>query len=748
MSQQQQQSVLTSQLELTCQLENHQSIIKYVCLDQNCSLQRLICDKCLQFEIHKHHQKQLNLKEVGLHLDKQILQNQELEKYLESLSISIPELIQQLKQVIHQQNSIKFTLSPQNNQLLNKIVKFEKISNHIATTMKNISDTYVGQIKKLIEFVNAYQENSSNLQKIEDINNQIDKKQYESIGSNITNVESIRSIQEINKNIEFTQEGKLKIKLKFLAESLKIQEKYEESITNYNKALEFDQKNLICWRGIGDCLRLIQEFLEAIPYYDKALYFEKNDIPSLIGKGECLRMLLEYEESKKCYEKVVNIDEKNIVSRVGLGECLRHMGSFLEAIGQYDKALEMDQKNIISLYGKGYCLRNIYNYQQADDCYIKVLEINPNHRDSKKEHDLCLAELKKNKKLYQTQVDQNTDEKQENFIQIDILSNRGGEKVYHLSNCRVPNQESKNEFFKSFQQLPNNPTKIIKRSDSFDRKLVRDYCNREALKLYEQALEKDPKDIQSLNGKGNCLRLLLKFGESLQTLETALKLNRNSISLYGAGQIINIFIGECLRMLKQFKDAEEFYMESLTKAKEESQSQDPIIFMNLRGLGDILRAKGEFQKSINFYDQALALRITLYHYLEKLKVQEAQENMKIQLFIIRNHQKQIRMTQFHYLDQEKAYEFQRIIQKLRVIMKKHFRLIKIEWFVYQDQVNVQGSNYSQKKHQNQLIEYQNLTLLTKNAKILKVILSFDLLEICLKEIKILEEASNNQGKNQ
>ncbi|CAD8107807.1 unnamed protein product [Paramecium primaurelia] len=741
MSQQQQQSVLTSQLELTCQLENHQSIIKYVCLDQNCSLQRLICDKCLQFEIHKDHQKQLNLKEVGLHLDKQILQNQELEKYLESLSVSIPELIQQLKQVIHQQNSIKFTLSPQNNQLLNKIVKFEKISNHITTTMKNISDTYIGQIKKLIEFVNAYQENSSNLQKNEDIKNQID--------TNITNVESKKnSIQNNNKNNEFKLEGKCSIDNYIqLAESLKIQEKYEESITNYKKALEFDQKNLICWRGIGDCLRLIQEFLEAIPYYDKALYFEKNDIPSLIGKGECLRMLLEYEESKKCYEKVVNIDEKNIVSRVGLGECLRHMGSFLEAIGQYDKALEIDQKNIISLYGKGYCLRNIYNYQQADDCYIKVLEINPNHRDSKKEHDLCLAELKKNQRLQQTQVDQNADVRQENVIQTDILPNRGVQKVYHLSNSRDP----KNEFFKSHQQLPNqeqlpkkDPTKTIKRSDSLDRKEVRDFCNRadslkkngnyeEALKLYEQALEKDPKDIPSLNGKGNCLRLLLKFGESLQTLETALKLNRNSISLYGAG--------ECLRMLKQFNDAEEFYMESLTKAKEESQSQDPIIFMNLRGLGDILRAKGEFQKSINFYDQALALNenhaLSLFGKAESLRglgkyedsiiyYKKSLEINKNDLISLSGLGESLRILK-NYSEAQNYYEQALQIDKNRVVC-----LLGLSQCL-RKQLQPKGAL----ELIDRVLKFNPSDEQCQNLK-----------KICLNEIKILEEASNNQGNNQ
>ncbi|CAK58120.1 unnamed protein product (macronuclear) [Paramecium tetraurelia] len=586
-------------IELYCQLGHHLSVVKSICLAESCSEFRFICDKCVEFENHKNHQL-VNSQEAELYIQDQVQKYQELEDYLSSLCNSVTEPIKQLQAVIMAQHSVDLNLSQSNqkHKLLDNILKFDKKSDQIKKKIQNISNIYIEEIKKLIELVNVKNETIEINQSDED--NKIDTIYDNAQSSNQNNEKpSIQLTEEEKRSIHYYIQTGLISNSNFQL----TYQKNKKSIKNRSLFISKLQIQTKKTQFVGeaqviatDCQKNSQWQFHIMTKRWKLNQMISHHQLEKVNVQECLRIIYNQNLCMRGYckwmKKIYYLLQDQVLQNYILGECLRHQELYKEAIQQYDLALEIDQKNVDSLFGKG----------------------------------LCLFELEQNT-IPMDFDDSNQGEKQDVDFQTEDPSLISGIFQTRTSENPLYIQNNEDESNKSIQdQLDEKQTPNLTAPEPFDKNEVLEFCisgnlhqqsiadnlkkdrkYEEALKLYEKALEKYPNDIPSLNGKANCLRLMHKFPESLETLDKALKLNKNCLSLYGKGLIINIFIGECLRMQKKFKEADEYYQESLNKANGESQSDDPIFFMNLRGRGDILSAQGEYQKSIEFYDQALKL---------------------------------------------------------------------------------------------------------------------------------------------
>ncbi|CAD8111617.1 unnamed protein product [Paramecium sonneborni] len=567
-----------------------------------------------------------------------------------------------------------------NEELTFPNLKFENKLDEIQDNMKTISDKYIKELKKLIELAQSNKEQifdiiySQSLQSCKSLKvdyqnqrNENNERDHQKDGQQQQQTNNNEVEQNIfsNQNSYFINQIQEEInqvnQLIEKAELLQKEGKFKESINYYDNVLKINEKkNIICWRGKGDCLRKLKCFTDAIQCYDKALNIQKNDISSLIGKGECLTMLEKYQESKLVYQEVLKYDDKNLASRFGLGECLRLQGSFKEAIEQYDIALKMDEKNVACIQGKGYCFQ-------------KITKFNKQRKN-----------MRKTKKFFILKI-----------YPIEVIKNvkLGQQKIPHIKQLKQSNTQQEQQIinfnaYKSQSVMPN-PIQIhvLTRSESFDNRNVIETINQaddlkkqgkyqDALKLYEKVLEKDPNHIPSLNGKGNCLRLMLRFQDSITFLDRALALNKNSTSLYGKGFFLNIVIGESLRMINYFEEANKCYLESLRMCQEESKNQDPLIYMNLRGLGDILRVKADFEKSIQLYDEALQMNedhvLSLFGKAESLRGLAKYEESII------FYKRSLSLNQNHLMSLSGLGESLRILKYYQEAQKYHEKALEID----------------------------------------------------------------------
>jgi len=105
------------------------------------------------------------------------------------------------------------------------------------------------------------------------------------------------------------------VKLTYRANELLIQGHIEESLENYEKALESNPGIKMAWSGKGLCLLNLGRYEEALSSYEKALVIDPAYTLAWQGKGLSLENLGRYEEALQCYNKVLDYApyDKNIL---------------------------------------------------------------------------------------------------------------------------------------------------------------------------------------------------------------------------------------------------------------------------------------------------------------------------------------------------------------------------------------------------------------------------------------------------
>jgi tetratricopeptide (TPR) repeat protein len=96
------------------------------------------------------------------------------------------------------------------------------------------------------------------------------------------------------------------------------QEKYDEAIKYFDKAINSNSKLAYAWNYKGLALSGLGDYAKAIACCDKALEIDPNSKDTWNNKGHILITNGNYLEAEKCYRHVLNIDNKDISALKGL----------------------------------------------------------------------------------------------------------------------------------------------------------------------------------------------------------------------------------------------------------------------------------------------------------------------------------------------------------------------------------------------------------------------------------------------
>lgn len=81
------------------------------------------------------------------------------------------------------------------------------------------------------------------------------------------------------------------------------QQKYDEAIANYDKALAMEPYNTGALFNKGLCYFNLQNYKEALYWYGKVLEIDPRDIDAIKGKGMCILILYGESEANEFYSK-------------------------------------------------------------------------------------------------------------------------------------------------------------------------------------------------------------------------------------------------------------------------------------------------------------------------------------------------------------------------------------------------------------------------------------------------------------
>ena len=96
--------------------------------------------------------------------------------------------------------------------------------------------------------------------------------------------------------------------------ALRIQKKYDEALTAYDKAIEFDPQNLNAWNNKGIVFHEQGKYIKAIQAYDKALEINPRDHVVLTNKGWARFNRGNKIGAVKCFDRSIDIKQNYALS--------------------------------------------------------------------------------------------------------------------------------------------------------------------------------------------------------------------------------------------------------------------------------------------------------------------------------------------------------------------------------------------------------------------------------------------------
>jgi tetratricopeptide (TPR) repeat protein len=120
------------------------------------------------------------------------------------------------------------------------------------------------------------------------------------------------------------------------------EERYEEAVALYGRALALDETRVNDWINKGLALWSLHRNEEAVECYDRALALDPRAALAWMNKGNALHdMKRPRTEALACYDQALAIDSGLARAWYNKGDELAWMGSFTDAISCFEKARDL-----------------------------------------------------------------------------------------------------------------------------------------------------------------------------------------------------------------------------------------------------------------------------------------------------------------------------------------------------------------------------------------------------------------------
>jgi tetratricopeptide (TPR) repeat protein len=142
----------------------------------------------------------------------------------------------------------------------------------------------------------------------------------------------------------------------------------QDSIGDYNKAIEKNPKSSIAWYNKGLALDNQWNYDEAIRAYDNATYLDPTGLigaKAWYGKGYVLEQKSDYDQAIWAFNKSIEIDPQFEKAWFNEGCALYMLKKYDKANQAYDKAIKLDPKDETAWYNKCVALKDLNRPAEA-----------------------------------------------------------------------------------------------------------------------------------------------------------------------------------------------------------------------------------------------------------------------------------------------------------------------------------------------------------------------------------------------
>lgn len=353
----------------------------------------------------------------------------------------------------------------------------------------------------------------------------------------------------------------------------------EQSIANYDKAIELNPNYTNAYHNLGIAYYHQGRLDEAIAEFDKAIQINPNFEDAYSSRGLVRADQGKLEEAFSDYGKAIELNPNHASTYSNRGIALGASGKFEEAIADFNIAIQLEPGSAGFHNNRGVAYKNQGEFEQAMADYNKAIQINPN-----------LAEVYINRGIAYHSQD-NIDDALIDFDEA-IKLNPNRAEAYGWRGAIFLLQERVDEAIADF-------SKWI----AFDPDSVLAYNNRalafavqgkldEAIADYDKIIELNPTDASAYVGRGAILGSQGKLSEAVTDFSKAIALNPKSVLAYNNRARVLINQGKLDEAIADF---------------------DKIITLNptdasaYNDRAAILGSQGKLGEAIADYERAIAL---------------------------------------------------------------------------------------------------------------------------------------------
>jgi tetratricopeptide (TPR) repeat protein len=171
-----------------------------------------------------------------------------------------------------------------------------------------------------------------------------------------------KRIHELTQRLEFLKSANPQLYLSAedyttQGHALWCEERYEEALDSYEKALQINPDLAHAWSGKGKALDRLNRYEEALNFYDQAIQRDPNNYRTWFGRGYTLRNLKRYEEALIAYEKTINLKPDYHHAWNHRSYVLMRLNRYQEALPCLEKVLEIQPSSSSLYYNQAfYCM--------------------------------------------------------------------------------------------------------------------------------------------------------------------------------------------------------------------------------------------------------------------------------------------------------------------------------------------------------------------------------------------------------
>jgi len=153
--------------------------------------------------------------------------------------------------------------------------------------------------------------------------------------------------------------------------------RYDEALTNYNKAIALKPDYAKAYYNRGNALQDLKHYDEALASYEKAIALKPGYAEAHNNRGATLQEIRRFDEALASYGKAMTLEPGYAEAYYNMGNALQEMRRYDEALASYDNALRLKPNHADAYNNQGITLQNMKRYDEALASYEKALALEP-----------------------------------------------------------------------------------------------------------------------------------------------------------------------------------------------------------------------------------------------------------------------------------------------------------------------------------------------------------------------------------